>query len=153
MDESVQESNKKKEDLLEALKKANNVAEQKQKELEELGQEAQGEIDRLGDQRDEARKQVSSLESQLASKQMELEKALEDTMKLEEKTLSQALELQESKDQIVGFKKDLEETNHRVTILQKENDFFRKLFKMSAQENLEDRMKQLTIKASFKEDN
>ncbi len=112
-----------------------------------------GKIIDLAAQRDEARKQVSSLESQLTSKQVELEKALEGTMKLEKKTLAQASELQESKEQIVGFKKDLEENNHRVTILQKENDLFRELFKMSVQENLEDRMKHLTIKASFKEDN
>ncbi len=49
------------------------------------------------------------------------------------------------------YKKELEEANHRVTILQKESDLFRKLFKMSSQENLEDRRKSLTIKASFKE--
>ncbi|OJU73039.1 MAG: hypothetical protein BGO07_02475 [Alphaproteobacteria bacterium 40-19] len=73
-------------------------------------------------------------------------------MKLEEKALAAATELQESQQQIVGFKRDLEGANHRVTILQKENDLFRKLFKMSPQENLEDRMKHLTIKASFKED-
>ena len=101
---SIAESNKEKEELLQALKTANNVAEQKQKEIEELGKEGQEEIDRLAEQRDE-------------------------------------------------YKKELEESNHRGTILQKENDLFRKLFNMSAQENLEDRMKHLTIKASFKEAN
>jgi DNA anti-recombination protein RmuC len=102
----------------------------------------------------EAIKESNKEKEELLQKYEKAAELLEEKQKeIEELGKEGQEEIDRLAEQRDEYKKELEESNHRGTILQKENDLFRKLFNMSAQENLEDRMKHLTIKASFKEAN